>query len=200
MSWSWDDVKDVVGKAAPLLGSALGPAGGAVGTLIASALGTDDNPEAVASAIQADPDALVKLKALEREHERELRRMVIEAETTRLTEINRTMRAEFSADDAYVRRWRPTYGYATCITWTLQSLAIVAAIIGAAFVYPEHADKILGGLTALMGAMVTMWGIALSVLGINISSRSKDKRVTAGQDGRGLMEKLVDNLGGKRSG
>ncbi|PHS48771.1 MAG: hypothetical protein COB05_04475 [Marinobacter sp.] len=200
MDWSWDSVKDAIARAAPLLGSALGPVGGAAGALVAATLGVENTPSAIGQALEANPDALVRLKELEQEHERDLQRMVLQAETARLTEINKTMRAEAAADDAYVRRWRPTYGYATCLTWTLQGLAIVAAIIGATFVYPEHADKILAGITALMGAMVGMWAIALSVLGINISSRSRDKRVTAGQDGAGFLDKLASNLGASRHG
>lgn len=192
MGWSWDDVKGAVAKAAPLLGSALGPAGGAVGTLIASALGTDDTPEAVASAIQADPEALVKLKALEREHERELKQMVLEAETARLAEINKTMRAEANAQDGYVRRWRPTFGYMVAITWLVQSVAIAWAMVGA----PENAADLINAVTAL----TPMWGIALSILGINITARSRDKRASAGQDGRSLLDRLADTLEGKRHG
>lgn len=192
MGWNWDDVKGVVAKAAPLLGSALGPAGGAVGTLIASALGTDDTPEAVASAIQADPEALVKLKALEREHQRELKQMVLEAETARLAEINKTMRAEASAQDGFVRRWRPTFGYMVAITWLLQSVAIAWAMVGA----PENAADLINAVTAL----TPMWGIALSILGINITARSRDKRASAGQDGRSLLDRLADTLEGKRHG
>ncbi|ERS04808.1 hypothetical protein Q673_06215 [Marinobacter sp. EN3] len=192
MDWSWDGVKDVVAKAAPLLGSALGPAGGAVGTLIATALGVDDNPDAVAEAIKADPQALVKLKELEREHKRELKQMVLEAETARLAEINKTMRAEASAQDGYVRRWRPTFGYMVAITWLVQSVAIAWAMVGA----PENAADLINAVTAL----TPMWGIALSILGINITARSRDKRASAGQDGRSLLDRLADTLEGKRHG
>lgn len=192
MSWSWDGVKEVVAKAAPLLGSALGPAGGAVGTLIATALGVEDNPDAVAEAIKADPQALVKLEELERKHQRELEQMVLEAETARLAEINKTMRAEASAQDGYVRRWRPTFGYMVAITWLLQSVAIAWAMVGA----PENAADLINAVTAL----TPMWGIALSILGINITARSRDKRASAGQDGRSLLDRLADTLEGKRHG
>lgn len=192
MGWSWDGVKEVIGKAAPLLGSALGPAGGAAGTLIASVLGVEDSPEEVHKAIQADPQALAKLQAAEREHERELRRMVIEAETTRLTEINKTMRAEASAQDGYVRRWRPTFGYMVALTWLIQSAAIAWAMVSE----PSNAAALINAVTAL----TPMWGIALSILGINISARSRDKRTSAGQDGRGLLDKLAEGLGGKARG
>lgn len=192
MDWSWDGVKEVVGKAAPLLGSALGPAGGAVGTLIAAALGTENTPDAVGAAIKADPQALLKLQQLEKEHERELTRMMLESETARLTEINKTMRVEAAANDGFVRRWRPTFGYMVALTWLIQSVAIAWAMVGS----PENAAALINAVTAL----TPMWGIALSILGINISSRSRDKRVNAGQDGRGLLDKLTESIGSKRHG
>ncbi|KAB7624339.1 3TM-type holin [Alkalilimnicola sp. S0819] len=192
----WKDVKAGIGRIAPVLGAAIGgPTGGAVGTLVASALGVDDSPEAVQRAVERDPEAALKLKQLEQEHARELRRMVLEAEAVHLAQINETIRTEAAADDAYVRRWRPTYGYATALTWVLQSLAIVAAIVGAAFVYPEHAGEILNGLSVLMGAMVTMWSIALAVLGVSVRQRSRDKQVQAGQAPDGIFDALAQRLG-----
>lgn len=193
MDWSWDGVKDTVAKAAPLLGSALGgPAGGAVGGLIASALGVEEKPDAIAKALENDPEAIIKLQELQKTHKRDLERMHLEAETARLGEINKTIRAEAAAQDGYVRRWRPTFGYMVAITWLLQSVAIAWAIVAK----PENAADLINAVTAL----TPMWGIALSILGINITSRSRDKRVANGQDGRGLLEKLTEGLGGKRSG
>lgn len=67
----WKDVGNLVAKMAPALGTALGgPAGGAVGGLIANLLGTDSDAEAVAKAIQADPNIAVKLKEIELEAQR----------------------------------------------------------------------------------------------------------------------------------
>lgn len=192
MSWNWDSVKGVIGKAAPLLGSALGPGSAAAGALVAGLFGVENTPDAIGEAIKADPQAMVKLQQLEKEHERELQRMVIEAETARLAEINKTMRAEASAQDGYVRRWRPTFGYMVAITWLIQSVAIAWAMVAK----PENAADLINAVTAL----TPMWGIALSILGINITSRSRDKRVQSGQDGRGLLERLTDGLGGKSRG
>lgn len=192
MDWNWDSVKGVIGKAAPLLGSALGPGGAAAGALVAGLFGVENTPDAIGEAIKADPQAMVKLQQLEKEHERELQKMVIEAETARLAEINKTMRAEASAQDGYVRRWRPTFGYMVAITWLIQSVAIAWAMVAK----PENAADLINAVTAL----TPMWGIALSILGINITSRSRDKRVMSGQDGRGLLDKLTDGLGGKTRG
>ena len=48
MDWSWDGVKNLISSAAPMLGTALGgPAGAAVGGLIAKALGVEESPEAI---------------------------------------------------------------------------------------------------------------------------------------------------------
>lgn len=192
MDWSWDGVKEVIGKAAPLLGSALGPGGAAAGALVAGLFGVENTPDAIGKAIQSDPQALVKLKQLEEENKHELRKMVIEAETARLAEINKTMRAEATAQDGFVRRWRPTFGYMVALTWFIQSVAIAWAIVAK----PDNASDLINAITAL----TPMWGIALSILGINITSRSRDKRVQNGQDGRGLLEKLTDALGSKGHG
>lgn len=62
----WKDLSGLVGKAAPILGTLLGgPAGAAVGSIIASALGTGGTPDDVSAAIAADPAALVKLREIE---------------------------------------------------------------------------------------------------------------------------------------
>jgi len=198
----WDSIKSTVAGAAPLLGSMLGgPAGGTAGTLIADALGVEEKPEAIEQALQQDPKAAAKLRQVEIENRTELRRAKIEADTHDLATINKTIRAEAASNDAYVRRWRPTYGYCTAVTWVLQSAAIVAAIVAAAFFYPESAGQILGGVASLMGALVTMWGIALSILGINIRQRSQDKETAAGHAPQaGILAGLAKQLAGGNKG
>ncbi|PWG62841.1 3TM-type holin [Spiribacter halobius] len=188
---NWESIKGAVAKAAPLLGGALGgPAGGAVGSLIAGALGVEEDPDQVARAIETDPAAVAKLRQLEQEHQRSLRRMTLEAETARLAQVNQTMRAEAQADDAFVRRWRPMFGYVASLTWTLQTGGIVYAMVAS----PGNAADLIEAITAL----TPMWGIALAVLGINVSARSRDKRVRAGQDGRGALERIADRFTGAK--
>jgi len=96
-------------------------------------------------------------------------------EEAALTQVNRTMRAEVTSDDAYVRRWRPTFGYAVALTWT------------------EFAGEILAAMTNLS----MIWGIALSILGINVAKRSRDKEIAAGRlPEPGLLERLAGPLVG----
>lgn len=74
----WDKVKTVLGEAAPMVGSLLGgPAGGAVGSLIASTLGVENTPQAIETALVNDPDAVLKIKTLESEERITLRRLAL---------------------------------------------------------------------------------------------------------------------------
>lgn len=75
----WSDIKDLVGKAAPVIGTALGGRGGAVaGSLIANFLGVEENPEAVAAAVKNDPQAYLKLRELESNEKVEFQRIAME--------------------------------------------------------------------------------------------------------------------------
>ncbi len=186
----WSDLGSIVGTAAPLIGSLLGgPAGGAVGGLVASALGAEAKPAAVAEALKADPAALERVRKLELDHQSDLTRMHLEAETARLAEVNKTIRAEIASNDAFVRRWRPTFGYLTAVAWIIQCTAISVSIV----VTPESAANVALMVTAL----TPMWGVALAVLGVNVSKRSQDKQVSAGQSPEtGLLGALAKRLAG----
>lgn len=83
----WSDIADVIGTAAPVVGTLIGgPAGGAIGGLVASVLGVDAKPEAVSQALQ-DPAGLVKIREMELTHARELQALTIKAEADRLADV-----------------------------------------------------------------------------------------------------------------
>tara|TARA_E500000318_G_scaffold46673_4_gene43997 strand:+ start:12926 stop:13522 length:597 start_codon:yes stop_codon:yes gene_type:complete len=193
----WSDIGDLVGTAAPLVGTLLGgPPGAAIGALVANALGSDPTPEAVSAAFSVDPEATAKLRMLEEANEARFREMVLQAETNRLTEINKTMRAEAASSDAYVRRWRPTWGYTTAATWALQTLGTVFVMVFALF-DADNGPAYLTALAGLVSALMPQWATALAVLGINVSSRSRDKQVAAGQaPPAGILGALATRLAG----
>lgn len=109
---------------------------------------------------------------------------------TTLTEVNRTIRAEVSSDDPYVRRMRPTFGYIMAVTWCAQMSAIAYVIAtdpGAA-----------GGVIASMASLGTIWSVGLGVLGIYVYKRSEDKRVLAGvEDAPGVIGALGRYFGAR---
>lgn len=62
----WKDIGNLIGKAAPIIGTVVGgPAGTVIGSLIASKLGVENTPEAIYNEVKANPEALVKLKQFE---------------------------------------------------------------------------------------------------------------------------------------
>ena len=81
---SWTDVAVDIGKkvtevGAPLLGLALGgPAGAAIGQIVAAAIGADPNdPEDLLLKIQ-NPEAAVKIKEIEATHDVEITRIALQ--------------------------------------------------------------------------------------------------------------------------
>lgn len=115
----WKKIVPILGSAAPILGTLLGgPAGAAVGALVASALGVGGTPDEVATALKTDPDAAVKLKQLEVTRQVELEGLLVEAEKARLAAetaaivaVNATMQAETTAEHWPSYTWRPFVGF-----------------------------------------------------------------------------------------
>ncbi|AOY11843.1 hypothetical protein BGL48_11875 [Salinivibrio sp. SS3] len=176
----WDNVKKIIGTAAPMIGTLIGgPAGTAVGGMVASALGVENTPDAIEQELKANPEALLKLKQLESEERVRLRELSveqskIESEERRnqLTQQHATMQAELASNDPYVRRWRPTFGYAMCVAWCLLFAGIAYALVAS----PEHAADMINAVVAL----TPLFSVALAVLGISIHKRSQDKQVAKG--------------------
>lgn len=116
----WKDIGKTIAGAAPLIGTVLaGPAGGAVGTLVAGLFGCENNPDAIAAAIHADPEALLKLKSLEKSHQVELERLLLEGEKARLADVQsaRSREVEITKTtgkrdvNLYVLAWTVVMGF-----------------------------------------------------------------------------------------
>ena len=173
----WSDIGQFIGKAAPLIGTVIGgPAGAGIGAMVAHALGTDNTPDAVQQALSSDPQALLKLKQLEADHDVELKRLVIENETRQLAEVNTTYRAELASNDPYVRRMRPTFGYVVAGTLAMQTLALVAGV-AFAFWYKVDLSLILSGVKDIVDSVAMIDAPAMAVLGVYVKKRSDDKVV-----------------------
>lgn len=165
--------------------------------LARGALSRIDNPVARAAAdALGETDAAIASRAITSEQVQEANETVRalaqeEGENFRaaIRQVNATFRREIASDDAYVRRWRPTFGYAVAITWTVQVGGLVYAIVE----YPAHAGEIIGAMASLS----VIWGVALSVLGVNVVKRSRDKEVAAGAaPPEGLLAGLIRRLAG----
>lgn len=98
---NWGDLKGVIGKAAPILGTLVGgPAGGAVGALIAAGLGVNPTPDEVSDALLKNPDAYVKLQEIEANNRIQLQQLAVTAESNRLQAANVQFAAEAADRDS----------------------------------------------------------------------------------------------------
>lgn len=166
----WKDIAETVGKAAPLLGTLLaGPAGGAVGGIIASALGTGADPQAVAEAL-ANPDALARLREVESQRQVRLQELAaqqaaaqLQAATANAADINRTMQAEAVSERWPQYSWRPAIGFSVALAVALSVLTVFAAY-GAAIAGRsegiQHLPAILAAIAGIIAVVSPILGIA----------------------------------------
>lgn len=181
----WDDIKEFIGGSAPLIGGLIGggPGGVAIGKLVSKALGVNNDPEEIKQALKNDPDALLKIERLEKEHERELRSMTLQAETAQIAQINETMRAELKHDGDFKSGWRPFIGWVTGFSFGGLMLALVYAI----FSEPSKANDIIESATVIISIMLT-------VLGVNIKKRSDDKATMLGKETGGILAAVAERI------
>ena len=94
---NWSDIGNIVGKAAPTVGGLLGgPAGAAVGALVASALNVSNDPDAVNAALVASPDAMIRITELQTNARVQLEQLAVQIETVRIQAAG----AQYSAEAA----------------------------------------------------------------------------------------------------
>ncbi|MEQ8346170.1 MAG: 3TM-type holin [Sneathiellaceae bacterium] len=158
---------------------------------VAQAVTGQDSPEAAQAALRADPVLVIEMQR----HLKDVELALYKAETERLDIVNRTMQIEVASSDWYVRRWRPTMGYALTATWVLSVLMIVSTVLYSVIDEPGMAAVVIDAIAGLVSALSVMMGFALTVLGINAAKRSEDKKVLAGMQPVGIVEALASRIG-----
>jgi len=162
MTVDWASLGKALADSAPVIGGVLcGPAGGMAGALIASALGTKNDPEAILAQINADPETLAKIKQLEideRDHIREWQLVTLQAE---LSDIQ-------NARAAHAGHWMPS-----AITVCLGAMVCVMGYFLLTKTVPtENKDMavyLLGQIAGLFTGAVSYW------IGTSRSSYNKDQ-------------------------
>lgn len=170
---NWQGVKELIGKAAPLVGTALaGPAGGAVGVMLANVLGTEPDAAAVARAIQQDPEALVKLKRFELENEQHIRDLAF-----------KTLQAELT-DKANARSIH--HDSRMPATITMMMTMIVGALLLALF-WIEIPNGNRDVAFMMLGQAVTLWAASVTYW-VGTTRGSSDKSKLLSQSGSGPFQ------------
>lgn len=162
----WKDLAGVVGKHAPMLGTLLlGPAGTAVGAIVASVLGTGNDPDSVSAAITQDPAALVKLREIEADKTVKLQSLLVQAAASELQTA--------AADRDSARKMQATTGSkmpaVLAVTITLGFFGVLAYLIR--FGKPDTGGD---ALLLLLGSLGTAWsGVVAFYFGTTANSARK---------------------------
>lgn len=150
---------DVIG-AAPALGAALGgPAGAAVGELIARTLGTPATPEAVQAAATL-PENRAALAELNLRYQ--LLRQALSADQATAAEGARTVRAEVRADSWLTRSWRPL------------TMLVFTTIVANNFLIAPYLQAIIGR-SVILPLPPDLWALLKIGLGGYVVGRSSEK-------------------------
>jgi hypothetical protein len=168
---SWSKLGERIAGYAPLLGAVIGGPAGALGAVVASVFGAENNPDDILRAVNKDPEAAIKLRKIEAENKQAIEKDL----TKRLAVVNKTMQVESQSADPFVRRWRPFYGYCVAISWLIQIVGITFIFGYTALVNPDKLTTVIQQFAILSGSLISLWGIALAVLGVSVHKRSKDK-------------------------
>ena len=162
MGIDWKKVGRQIADAAPMLGTALGgPAGAAIGAIVASTLGTANDPAEVMAKLQADPQSLMRLKELEQQERDSIRAHTLAMAQAELAD-------QQQARAVHKDHWMPsalTIGLAAMVSLVTAGLFFVAV--------PDSSKEVLflivGQLLGAFGTGVAFW------LGSSRSSADKNK-------------------------
>jgi len=157
----------------------------------AKAVTGQDDEQAAVEAIKKDPKQARQFKEKMAQIELELER----EETKRLSQINKTMRAEYEAK-GWKSGWRPFFGYIFTLSYGILFLGAIALIFYAATESIAQAVKLMGSLGDMVAAFTPLLGIGLAVLGVQMRQRSKDKELASGQAPKGIVEQISGIFGG----
>lgn len=208
MDWKGLGAK-VATVGAGLLGTAFGvPGVGAlVGGIVSNALGVENTPDAIARAIDTNPEAATKLLQIQSEERIRLQEITMkmavaetEAETARMKQVNETMRAELRAPLDIRSAWRPIFGLVSAMGYGLLLFSVVGAVIGAVLMafgawgaQPENVTVLAEGVGAMVSKTMPILVVGLTVVGVFVKKRSDEKQ---GTTGGGMFGALADRIRG----
>jgi hypothetical protein len=189
------DLKPIIGGSAPLIGKligvgvsfipGIGPIAGpiigpAIGSILAREFGVAPTPEAVANAIQSNPDEVVKAKlAAATEQVKAQYAWAAQVESGELhleevafTQTNATMQAELAHEHWFFTGWRPFIGWVFGSVALAFGLMMVWATGRAAWLSPDP----LKTLSEAWPLFATYFGVLGAAVGVLIKGRSDEKR------------------------
>lgn len=187
---------------APTIGGLIGgfipvPGGGALGQLagqmLANALGVDNNPDAVGTALQ-QPGAQDKLALAESEAAAkwpalaEIAKARFAANAAESESINQTMRAELAAGQTWWS-WRNLYGYSVGIEAMATSWVIIYALLFDAAIYKNVSDS--------LSFFLSWYGMRFGLLGYIHNGASNEKIAAVTGEAPSIVKTIAKAIKGR---
>jgi len=155
---NWKDIGAAIGNAAPMVGGLLaGPAGAAIGSVVAATLGVDNTPDSVNNALKNNPDALVRLQELQVNSKVELQKLAVTAQQHQLEAELLQYKAE--VDDRNSARELAAKQPNDLIRPTITILMVLGAIAIVFLVFSGYSKDLLTDATASLtiGTVMGYW-------------------------------------------
>lgn len=160
-------LKNIIAKFAPILGAALGgPAGGAIGAIVAKTLGRTED-DIIQNGLS--PEEILQVKALETQMQVELQKLGSQD----IAEVNETMRQEGKSEHWMQWTWRPFIGYVTGVSFA-GTVFFIGVVMWRA-IFNDQATA-LASIPQIIGAFTMLFSVPGSILGVASWHRGKMKR------------------------
>ena len=175
----WEEISKTIGTVAPMLGTLLAPVTGgasvAIGAMVSSALGVDNNPESIAQALKS-PEALEKMRDLELREKELLNKHILELaklENEKYKTAHHSYREKSQMADSIAR---------DIITRNLPIIALLVSInIGLVYFMKDDAPLIAIASNIIGFSIGNLFNERQAIVnfffGSSIGSKEKDKRI-----------------------
>lgn len=201
MSSILEDIGHEVAKYAPLIGAALPiPGGEAIGAIVAAKFGAKPgDPADLLAKIQTDPQAAIKLKEIEANHDVALQQVLMQravglaqADAAMVGSVNTTMQAETKSEHWMQWAWRPTCGFA--LAFGFLALIVLIGWICIESVITQQ-PQLLSMIPPILEAFTVLFGSMAAVVGVTAWHRGVMQRNQAA--GSSVTDDLVSAVAGK---
>lgn len=204
---NWNDVAKAAGplliQSAPTIGSLLGgliplPGGSLIGSelgsMLANSFGVPNTPEAVSTAIASDPNAEVKLAAVEAQASAkwpalaQIAQAQFQSNASESESINSTMRQELAAGQRWWA-WRNLYGYSVGFEATATSWVILYGLV--------FKPQLFSSISQSFGFFLSWYGMRFGLLGYIHNGASNEKIAAVTGEAPSIIKSLVKAVKGK---
>ena len=150
--------------------------------------------EEAVGALNANPELLAKYK----EKVLDIELAFYREDTKRMDIVNTTMRAEIAGSGIFKTGWRPAFGWVAAVSFGFTVFGFLFLMGWAVIENPENLSDLILAMEKIAAVMVSLWTVALTVLGVAVWKRSDDKKVATGEPtGMAGIAKGIRGLLGK---